>query len=73
MQEKFRKISVTLSPCPDCGRPVSKRAMKCPHCGHVYGNRVATEVWVRIIIYCLIVPIVTGILLALLSGTVRCR
>lgn len=24
---------MTTKPCPDCGKPVSSTATKCPHCG----------------------------------------
>lgn len=25
---------MALQPCPQCGKPISPAAQKCPHCGH---------------------------------------
>jgi predicted nucleic acid-binding Zn ribbon protein len=57
---------MALKPCPDCGRPVSKRAILCPGCGREIMYWTAG----RIILAILMVMLMSAFI-SFLYGTVK--
>ena len=55
MESNEMQGNTNMIPCPICGKPIAKKAKKCPHCGAKMKKPIYKRVW--FIILCVIVLI----------------